>query len=772
MAFGGSAVVERDVEPEHQILGGGDIGTGAGCGHERVAGLAALRLALAQQQKRLGRLHIIIERTSRLLLHRGKNRIGKFLFENGLGLVVFRRVALLHDHGRKKRPGLKICGIGVGHLSETALGSGEIVLHHGGHGELYVGALARAGSLGRLLEEAERLVAVAVHKLETHHADERVMVGRVLLENRLVDAARLGVVVLARVERGHHVHEHRALVGGDEVDRALDLHERVAGTSGARPGVAETDKHVGIADVTVIVAETPDMITAVLVVDDGLEHAFEFVALGERLRVLGAGHADFVEKRRNVVAVDLVKNELVHRESLVILLLILKIDAAVVRHESEMAADRVAHALDGAVGLAAAVAAPVSRHFQQTVELLPGAPVRNALFIGAEEDELGNRLQTGRVPEIGSAVNDDILGDGRIGGEPILHERKHAQREREGKRVVFGSADAGRLDRLAELGEIGLVKIARKRHDVKFLTIALGRQTEMVVKNAVGYDPFASVHFRKHLLRNLVGESTAVTLESEEVPDAGHDQHERENASGGNAHHVAAVQPPVRNQVACGKRRECARGDRKYAVRLHERRGRKRSGDRQNRDERHRSMEEPLHQTGLFVISFLARKHRRHKRQRREDGDEQPTGRRVIFLELLEESAQQFRHFKIEDGRRDGKRHKPGECKEHDCKIRTDAATSLRNHDGVNEKRQHCDEKRRIAGSERGHHAHEHRQEKHHRLRGDDHRQRRQQRQERPAEIEHPRLKMRGGLAHRRSEHKDDRGDQTCRQRKLALPAL
>ena len=72
----------------------------------------------------------------------------------------------------------------------------------------------------------------------------------------------------------------------------------------------------------------------------------------------GARHLELVEERADVVLVDVSENELVERERLVVLPLVLKVHRAVVRDEARVLAQPEAHELYGVVLLPEAVASP------------------------------------------------------------------------------------------------------------------------------------------------------------------------------------------------------------------------------------------------------------------------------------------------------------------------------------------------------------------------------------------------------------------------------
>ena len=485
------------------------------------------------------------------------------------------------------------------------------------------------------------------------------MVLGVLGEDFLVSRPRLLHVAVARVERGHHVEEARTTLGRNEVDGAADLVKRLARTARPRPRIAESDEYLGIPDVAVDVRELPEHVAAIPVLDNGLERLLDVVLAARCLGMVGARHLELVEERADIVPVDGIENELVHIERAVVVTGVLKPDAAVVRHETNMATKTKARELDWIVLLPKPVAAPVLdtlRRRENLVELIPRAPVGLAIRICAEEEELGHRLYPGGVPEVWGAEYCGLLRDVGICRKPVLDERKHAERERNRKLAVLVAADPLLLYEFREFAEIALVEVALQAHEIEFLARLRrlrGGESQVVVEKTVGDEPSAVSKVSNQLLGRAVCKVAARAIKREDVQkdsDAHDERQHWENGEGERAalhrHRLGfkrlvladlrdGEQPPVSHEIGGRERRKRAGHDGKEPVGAHKRRGRERSGDGENCHEAHRNVVYPLGKTALAVVGDKAREERHDKRQHRKGADEEPAIRGEPHLRFV-----------------------------------------------------------------------------------------------------------------------------------------
>ena len=705
MNFGVLLVVQRNVQSEHHVLRCGNVRTRLDGHCESIASLTTLLLALAQEQEALGRLQVVVKLVLRTLLHRRNNLVLKFLDQRRLRLLVLRGIDLLHRHCGQERPGLHVFRVGVCHLLEQIPGRRQLVLHHRHHRQFDFRPLTVAGILCRALQVFEGLLAVAVHQLQPHHADQRIMVLGVLRQDGLVDLTRLGLIVLARIQGGHHVEEHRPLVRRDEVNGAADLGERVARTARTGPGMSETDKRIGIADVAVVGAKTPQEITAVLVFDSRLEHALQLTLFCNRLGVLLSDHGDLVEDGADVIMVDLVQDELIHLERLVVFLLILQVDATVVGDEAEVAAQGEAHPIDGIRHLAVMVAAPALRRLQNRVELLPGGPIGDDFVVRTEEEELRHRRDVSRIPQVRRTEHGDVLGDGRIGREPVLDERQHAQRQRQPKRAVAGTADTLGLDDFRQFLQVFRIQVLGQRNDVEVLA-GIGRhQLQMIVQSPIRDEPTTGPKIRDDLARDLVGKRPRIPVKGKEVPHAGYGEHERQNHAGNQCNGLTAVDPPVGDKIAADGGGKRTRKNGQDSIRLHQRGRRERRRHSQDRHEGHRGVKDPLNETRFLDEGPSAGKQRHHKRQRREKRDEHPSEAAPVPLHFLGDMLQNLQHVDAKTGSHNPERQQCGQQQQEPGDVRTRPRSSRNEPDKRNISWEKHEEDCRIAQSHCDHEA-------------------------------------------------------------------
>ena len=240
-----------------------------------------------------------------------------------------------------------------------------------------------------------------------------------------------------------------------------------------------------------------------------------------------------------------------------------------------MAAQPQTRELDRVVLLPEPVAAPfldALRRRENSVKLVPRAPVGLAGGICAEEEEFRHCLYPGGIPKIGCAEYGGLLRDVGICRKPVLDEREDAEREGNRKLAVLVAADALRLDEFRELSKIAFVKVTLQAHEIEFLAGLCGREAQVIVEKAVGDKPRAVAEIGEELLGRAVGEVAARTIERKEVQEDSDDHYERQHGKDGErecaalhcdrrlvkrlvlAHLRHGEKPPVRHEIGGGER--------------------------------------------------------------------------------------------------------------------------------------------------------------------------------------------------------------------------